>query len=102
MQAYNRWWEGCSLVLQMMGVWYDTASTLIACSRYSVTPHNQDQVKEMQHVTVRLFSLLNALILAELEGKEAIDRAQAAVPTLINDLLWSKVTLILRIFWCNF
>jgi len=68
-QASSRFWEGCSLVHGMMGDFFDSTSTLMAFLRSS--PADPTVVAEYQQVVVRLVSLLNAMILGELEGQES-------------------------------
>lgn len=65
-QAYSRFWEGATMVHEMCGDWYDAASSLIAFTEYSDA--DEEPVAEFINVIVRLFSLQNALILAELEA----------------------------------
>lgn len=65
-QAYARYWEGSNLVHRMMGNWVDAVSTAFAYTRHS----EQEEVRilEFKHILVRLVSLLNAMVLGELEG----------------------------------
>merc|ERR1740121_919021 len=55
-QAYNRWWEGSSLLQTARGEWFCAYSNLIAfCTR---APDLQSEVDCFQHLLVRLISLL--------------------------------------------
>eukprot|EP00403_Amphidinium_massartii_P000494 CAMPEP_0178372628 /NCGR_PEP_ID=MMETSP0689_2-20121128/1451_1 /TAXON_ID=160604 /ORGANISM="Amphidinium massartii, Strain CS-259" /LENGTH=616 /DNA_ID=CAMNT_0019992557 /DNA_START=69 /DNA_END=1919 /DNA_ORIENTATION=+ len=67
-QAYNRYWEGATLLEQMMGNWYDGVSALVAFCGNSSAP--VEQIIEFQQVLARLLSLINAVILCELAGEE--------------------------------
>lgn len=68
-QAYNRFWEGTSLVHRMMGDWFDAAST--AASLCKLSNADSDDVVRFEQTLVRLISLLNAMCMAELEGPVA-------------------------------
>lgn len=65
-QAFSRFWEGSTLVHHMVADWYDASSTVIAFCRYSSV--DDDLKRTFQQQFVRYMSLLNALILADLEG----------------------------------
>mmetsp|Transcript_312 Transcript_312/g.864 ORF Transcript_312/g.864 Transcript_312/m.864 type:complete len:542 (-) Transcript_312:179-1804(-) len=67
-QAYQRHWEGVTLLQNMMGNWHDAASSLVAFCRYSSA--NPREIMEFQHVLVRLLSLMNALVFCELSGHD--------------------------------
>jgi len=54
--AYNRYWEGITLVERACGVWLNGVSNLIAFC--STDPAKQEQVEEFQYVLSRLMSLL--------------------------------------------
>merc|ERR1719414_1468048 len=57
-QAYTRFWEGASLIVQIRGEWYQAVSSLFAfCSR---DPDMEHQVRNFQDLIVRLMSLLYA------------------------------------------
>lgn len=76
-QAYARYWDGSTLLHQMSGDWFDAASTVLSFCKYS----KEDSVKieEFQQLFVRLMSLLNAMILAELEGHNVGDDSKCDV-----------------------
>lgn len=71
-QAYVRFWDGCSLVHQMMGDFFDGASTVMAFCRYSSAP--EERVVAFQQTLIRLLSLNNAMVLAELEGDAVLSQ----------------------------
>lgn len=71
-QSYNRYWDGCTLTHQMMGQWYDSCSSLLAFAKMST--HSEFAVEEFQHTCVRLFSMLHALALSDLEDISDEDR----------------------------
>jgi len=67
-QAYSRYWNGGGSMQQMMGSWFDTASSLIAFCKLSKADH--EETRRFQHLLLRLFSLLTALALTELEADD--------------------------------
>jgi len=54
--AYNRYWEGITLVERACGVWLNGCSNLIAFC--SASPENQKEVQAFQYLLSRLMSLL--------------------------------------------
>jgi len=74
-QAYSRFWNGSQIIHSMMGYWHDATSCCLAFCRYSNAP--ADQIREFQHMFVRLMSLLNAMILGDLEGLEITEELMA-------------------------
>lgn len=66
-QAFARFCEGTSLIHGMMGDWFNAASTLIA---FLQTSPDGDAALYHTQLIIRLVSLLNAMILGELEGKD--------------------------------
>jgi len=75
-QAYSRYWEGATLLLQVRGEWLNASSSLIAfCTS---DPALQLQVATFQHQLVRLMSLLYCSALQQVcliadEALEVID-----------------------------
>lgn len=63
-QAYNRFWEGCSSLHEMLGEWFDATSSLVAFCKMS--PADLGDVVLFQHTLIRLVSLLNAVVLVNL------------------------------------
>mmetsp|Transcript_8581 Transcript_8581/g.19113 ORF Transcript_8581/g.19113 Transcript_8581/m.19113 type:complete len:538 (+) Transcript_8581:77-1690(+) len=63
--AYNRFWEACASVHKMGAEWFDSCSALIAYTK--VSGAEQSEVVCFQNKVIRLFSLLHAVALAELE-----------------------------------
>jgi len=55
-QAYGRWWEGGTLLLQLRGEWFNAFSCLVAFS--NAAAEKQADVEAFQQQLVRLFSLL--------------------------------------------
>lgn len=68
--AYNRFWEGVTKVYQMRAEWMDACSNLFAFMKYA-TPCEEREVKKLQHLLARLFSMLHALALAEIEDSSS-------------------------------
>lgn len=54
--AYERWWEGGTLLQKKRGEWFNAYSSLVAFS--SARPELQRQVMEFHHLLARLMSLL--------------------------------------------
>jgi len=54
--AYNRWWEGGTLLQQTRGEWFNAYSSLIAFTSPDVKM--QEQVEAYQHMLARLMSML--------------------------------------------
>merc|ERR1719157_175743 len=54
--AYNRWWEGGTLLQKTRGEWFNAYSSIMAFT--SVKPEMQDQVDAYVHLLARLMSLL--------------------------------------------
>lgn len=55
-QAYSRWWEGGTLLQQLRGEWFNAFSNLMAFGNADV--EFKEDVIELNHQMVRLFSLL--------------------------------------------
>lgn len=81
-QAYARFWEGATLAHQMVGDWFDAASSIMAFCAYSDS--DAEEVKRFVHTIVRMFSLLNALILAELENSDDSNETRALAYDLLD------------------
>mmetsp|Transcript_26196 Transcript_26196/g.49431 ORF Transcript_26196/g.49431 Transcript_26196/m.49431 type:complete len:636 (-) Transcript_26196:463-2370(-) len=73
-QSYNRFWEGCQSTHHMRAEWFDGCSSLIAFCKHSKA--DKGKVSHFQNTLVRLFSMLHAAALAEIEdcaGDEVSD-----------------------------
>lgn len=75
-QAYNRFWDGSTLTHQMRGDWFDAASSIISFTRTSKA--DSTKLWEFRQIVVRLFSMLHALSLAELEDDDDEDEERWA------------------------
>eukprot|EP00971_Amphidinium_carterae_P027973 550732-Amphidinium_carterae.1 len=64
--AYNRFWEACADVHKMGATWFDSCSALIAYTKVSKSPSSD--VLAFQNKMVRLYSMLHAVAMAELEA----------------------------------
>eukprot|EP00971_Amphidinium_carterae_P108138 2140811-Amphidinium_carterae.1 len=64
-QAYTRFWDGCKSTHMMRAEWFDACSALTAFMRHS--KEEPGKVMEAKNILVRLFSMLHAAALAELE-----------------------------------
>eukprot|EP00811_Abedinium_folium_P025942 NODE_374_length_3109_cov_9.581824.p1 GENE.NODE_374_length_3109_cov_9.581824~~NODE_374_length_3109_cov_9.581824.p1 ORF type:complete len:764 (+),score=193.66 NODE_374_length_3109_cov_9.581824:255-2546(+) len=65
-QCYARFWDGCTLLYDLRADILDAASSLMSFS--TVTASDTEEVQMFRHKLVRLFSMLHALILSDLEG----------------------------------
>lgn len=72
-EAYSRYWEGATLLMQVRGEWLNAASSLIAFC--TPEPALQAHVAKFQHQLVRLMSLLycSALQRVALLADEALE-----------------------------
>lgn len=66
-QAYSRFWNGCDLAHQMTGDWFDAVSTIVAFTKHSEVP--LDEIESFKHLLIRLVSLLNAMVFADMHGR---------------------------------
>lgn len=84
-QAYTRFWDGATKVQEMRSKWCDACSSLIAFSRKSTK--DTDEVMCLQHLIVRLFSLLHSVSLSQIHGDndnfEVIDLAYFNTESLV-------------------
>lgn len=64
-QSYARFWEGCTALTTMQANWFDACSALISFTRCSEC--EDKKVQEFQGLVIRLFSMLHAAVLGELE-----------------------------------
>lgn len=65
--AYQRFWNGCDLVNTIAGDMFNGASSIISYCNCNKKADKENQ--EYQHLLIRLVSLLNALLFAELQQK---------------------------------
>jgi len=73
-QAYARFWEGCTSMHQMHGMWFHACSATVSFSKHSKA--NAHAVHEFEHMLVRLFSMLHAVALAEIEDTSSSDLSE--------------------------
>jgi len=64
-QAYNRFWEGCTSTHKMGAEWFDCCAALMAFCKFSTA--GEDSVLSFQNTLIRLFSMLHAAALGEIE-----------------------------------
>jgi len=62
-QAYSRWWEGGTLLQQLRGDWFNACSNLMAF--LNADKRMAQEVTQLQHKLVRLFSLLYGFALRQ-------------------------------------
>ncbi|CAK0827114.1 unnamed protein product [Prorocentrum cordatum] len=64
-QAYQRFWDGATAIHKMRAEWFDAASAMVAFTRMS--KGTEDEVWRFKDRMVRLFSLLHACAILEIE-----------------------------------
>lgn len=69
-KAYNRFWEGITLVQQMRAEWFEATSNLMAFSMVACKQDSSmlDQVHQFQYVLIRLMSLMHGVALRQIGG----------------------------------
>mmetsp|Transcript_13098 Transcript_13098/g.41857 ORF Transcript_13098/g.41857 Transcript_13098/m.41857 type:complete len:591 (-) Transcript_13098:375-2147(-) len=75
-QAYARFWDGCTSTHKMQSEWFNACSCLIAFCRHS--KQDRAMIDEFKHKLVRLFSVLHALALADIEDTSSSDGEESA------------------------
>jgi len=70
-EAYGRFWGGCTATHLLRAHWFSACAETLAFCRHS--REAQERVWVFQHTLVRLFSLLHAVALAEIEDCESDD-----------------------------
>jgi len=73
-QAYNRFWEGATLISQVRGEWFNAISSLFAFT--SRKPHMADKVDEFRHLLVRLASMMYCAALQQVCDSHADDTVE--------------------------
>lgn len=69
-EAYSRFWSGCTATHHMRAEWADAAVSLMAMCKFSTA--EESSILNFKHLAIRLFSLLHAMALGEIEdGAEA-------------------------------
>jgi len=74
-QAYTRFWDGCTACHMMRAEWFDACSSLCAFCKHSKS--GEEAVLTFQNTLVRLFSMLHALALAEIEDCSGENETEA-------------------------
>lgn len=64
-QSYARFNDGASATIKMSAEWFDAASSLMAFCRFTNAP--EDKVDVFKNTLIRLFSILHAVALGEIE-----------------------------------
>mmetsp|Transcript_11993 Transcript_11993/g.27199 ORF Transcript_11993/g.27199 Transcript_11993/m.27199 type:complete len:436 (-) Transcript_11993:267-1574(-) len=67
-QSYTRFWDASSHTADMRAQWYDAAAALCAFCAHSQCP--EEMIDNFKHTMVRLFSMLHALALGEMEDTD--------------------------------
>lgn len=74
-QAYARFWDGCSSIYTMRAEWWDACSSIMAFCRHSKA--DRHEIRQFQVLLARLFSILHAVALAEIEDTDEDVRSEA-------------------------
>jgi len=74
-QAYSRFWDGCTATYMMQTEWFDACSSVISFCKHSKA--GEDTVLGFQNLLIRLFSMLHALALAEIEDSSTEEESAA-------------------------
>lgn len=82
-QAYARFWDGCTSMHRMHAEWYDACASLIAFCKCATA--DQETVVEFQRTLIRLFSMLHAVALADIEDTH--DKTMEQVEAFKYDLV---------------
>merc|ERR1719424_1176708 len=67
-KAYDRWWEGGTLLQQLRGEWFNAYSCLVAFC--NTAPEKKGEVIQFQQQLVRMFSLLYGCALTQVSVME--------------------------------
>lgn len=67
-QAYSRFWEGCTSTHKMGAEWFDACSSVMAFCKHSTV--EEATVRAFQNTLIRLFSMLHAAALGEIEDTQ--------------------------------
>mmetsp|Transcript_45028 Transcript_45028/g.130256 ORF Transcript_45028/g.130256 Transcript_45028/m.130256 type:complete len:451 (+) Transcript_45028:151-1503(+) len=89
-EAYSRFWDGCTATHQMRAEWIDAASAMMSFCKYSSAP--EKDIMKFQHLAVRLFSLLHAMAIGEIEEGEGNEGVMAFNLELIDPCGLDKQT----------
>ena len=71
-QAFNRFWDGASAAYEVVGGLHTAASSLLAFAHYGTAP--AVEVDTFKQTVVRLVSLLSAMMLTHLEGRDTMQK----------------------------
>lgn len=65
-QSYGRFWDGCEAIYSMRAEWFNAASSLTAFTSGSPAP--KELVWQFRHALMRLFSIIHAAALCDLDS----------------------------------
>ena len=74
-QAYSRFWEGTCAAYEVTGGLCKVASNLLAFAHHNKA--REEEVGAFKQTVTRLVSLLSAMMLAQLEGRDSLNAEQA-------------------------
>lgn len=84
-QAYSRFWEGATQTHKMGAEWFDACSSLMAFCKHSDAP--AEDIRGFQNLLIRLFSMLHACALGDIEDspdEEDLDKIVAMNLNLVD------------------
>jgi len=67
--AYSRFWDGVTSTHKMRAEWFDACASIVAFTKFSEA--DASAVEDFQNSLVRLFSVLHAVALAEIEDSNS-------------------------------
>jgi len=74
--SYSRFWDGCNSTHRLRAEWFDACSAACAFCRHSKA--DTATISKFRHTLIRLFSILHALALAEIEDSSTKDLSDIA------------------------
>lgn len=84
-QSYSRFWEGCTEMHLMSSEWFDACSSVVAFTRHSKKPEHE--ILHFKNLLIRLFSMVHAAALGEIEDSGCLDMDYAEVSAFQMELI---------------
>lgn len=83
-QAYSRFWDGCVCTHQMRAEWFDSCAGI--CAFCTNSKKDLEEIMNFKHLLIRLFSMLHAAALADIEdcSKDSVEYVKAFSLPLID------------------
>ena len=93
-QAYMRFWDGTHAAYEVTGGLYMAASNLMAFAYHGNAP--QEEIRVFKQTIVRFMSLLSAMMLTQLEGKDTLNGDSPYVTMDVGSLDMHRVRILAR------